>query len=82
MDLEDWEYAAPAHLQYWPAHVNPTGPGTWEHPRAFATLREAVTAAVTEAPPQAHVAWIMTSGGRALKPADIEDLWLRMRATA
>lgn len=80
MTLEAWEHAAPAQLQYWPAHAHPTGPGAWDHPRAFATLREAITAAITETPTQAHVAWILTSGGRTLTPADIEDLWLQMQA--
>ena len=51
MELETWQIGAPAHLQYWPAHVHPTGPGIWDHPRTFDTLREAVAAAVTEAPP-------------------------------
>jgi hypothetical protein len=80
MDLETWEHAAPAQLQYWPANAHPTGPGAWDHPRAFASLSEAITAAITDKAPHAHVAWILTSGGRTLKPADIEDLWLQMQS--
>jgi hypothetical protein len=82
MDLEPWEFKAPAQLQYWPAHVHPTGPGAWDHPRPFPTLREAVAAAINDAAPQSQVAWILTSSGRTLKPADIEDLWLQLRASA
>ncbi len=82
MELETWELGAPAHLQFWPTHVNPTGPGAWDHPRTFETLREAVTAAITETAPNSQVAWILTSGGRTLKPAEIEDLWLQLSAAA
>jgi hypothetical protein len=80
MDLDDREHAGPAQLQFWPAHAHPTGPGAWDHPRAFPTLREAIAAAITDTTPHAHVAWILTSGGRMLKPADVEDLWLQMQA--
>ena len=85
MSLEKWEYAAPAQLQFWPAHVNPSGPAAWDSPSAFATLREAIAAAAAAAPaapaaPPAKVAWILTSGGKMLTPADIEGLWLDMQA--
>jgi hypothetical protein len=79
MELDSWEISAPAHLQYWPAHVHPTGAGAWDHPRTFDSLRDAVGAAINDAAPPAQVAWILTSGGHTLKPADIEDLWLRLR---
>ena len=82
MDIESWELSAPAHLQFWPAHINPTGAGSWDRPRTFESLRDAVTAAITEAPPEAQVAWILTSAGKVLKPADIEDLWLQLHAPA
>jgi hypothetical protein len=80
-DLESWEFGAPAQLQYWPAHVHPSGPGIWDHPRSFRTLRDAVAAAVTEPRPRSQVAWILTSGGRTLEPHDIEDLWLQLKAS-
>jgi hypothetical protein len=80
-ELEPWEYSAPARLQYWPVHINPTNSGVWDHPKAFETLREAVACAITEPTPALNVAWIMTSGGHVLKPQDIEDLWLRFKAT-
>jgi hypothetical protein len=79
-ELEPWEYSAPARLQYWPVHINPTNSGVWDHPKAFETLREAVAWAITEPEPSFNVAWIMTSGGRILKSHDIEDLWLRFKA--
>jgi hypothetical protein len=82
MNLEPWEIGSPAQLQYWPAHVHPTGPGAWDHPRAFPTLRDAIRAAITEAAPQSQVAWILTSGGRTLEPNEIEDLWLQLQASA
>jgi hypothetical protein len=83
MSLENWEYAAPAQLQFWPAHVNPSGPAAWDSPTAFATLREAIAAAAASpAAPPATVAWILTSGGKMLTPADIEGLWLDMQAPA
>src|ERR1043166_9058930 len=40
--VEDWEFDSPAHLQYWPAHVHPTGPGSWDRPRLFSRLRGAI----------------------------------------
>ena len=80
MDLDEWEHAAPAQLQYWPAHAYPSGAGAWDHPRNFGSLREAIAAAIADKRPETHVAWILTSGGRTLKPADIEDLWLDMQA--
>jgi hypothetical protein len=79
-ELESWEYSAPARLQYWPVHINPTNSGVWDHPKAFETLREAVAWAITEPEPTFNVAWIMTSGGHILKPHDIEDLWLKFKA--
>jgi hypothetical protein len=82
MELENWELGAPAHLQYWPAHINPTGAGAWDHPRTFETLREAVTAAVTQTPPHSQLAWILTSAGRIMEPAEVEDLWLQLQAPA
>lgn len=78
--IEDWEFEAPAHLQYWPAHVHPTGPGSWDKPRLFASLREAIAAAATDPDPAAGVAWILTSGGRILRAVDIEALWLDQKA--
>jgi hypothetical protein len=78
--IENWEFNAPAHLQYWPAHVNPTGPGSWDKPRMFASLREAVAAAATDATPPSGVAWILTSGGHILRSLDIEALWLDRKA--
>ena len=78
--VEAWEFKAPAHLQYWPAHVNPTGPGSWDKPRMFTSLREAVAAAATDATPPAGVAWILTSGGHILRSLDIEALWLDRKA--
>jgi hypothetical protein len=74
--VEDWEFDSPAHLQYWPAHVHPTGPGSWDRPRLFSTLREAIAAAATDSDPSAGVAWILTSGGHILRAVDIEALWL------
>jgi hypothetical protein len=84
MEFEPWELGAPAQLQFWPARINPTGAAAWDHPRAFETLREAVAAAVaeTQTQPAAQLAWILTSAGRILKPADVEDLWLRLHAPA
>ena len=79
-EVEPWEYSAPARLQYWPVHINPTNSGVWDHPKAFETLREAVAWAITEPDPNFNVAWIMTSGGHVLKPHDIEDLWLKFKA--
>jgi hypothetical protein len=80
MDLENWELSAPAQLQFWPAHLNPSGPAAWDSPRGFETLREAIAAAVAANPkPPASVAWILTSGGKMLTPADIEGLWLDMQ---
>ena len=78
--VEDWEFDAPAHLQYWPAHVHPTGPGSWDKPRLFPTLREAIAAAASDADPPAGVAWILTSGGHTLRAVDIETLWLDQQA--
>ena len=78
--VEPWEFDAPAHLQYWPAHVHPDGPGAWDKPRMFTTLREAIAAAATDAAPPAGVAWILTSGGRVLRAFDIETLWLDQQA--
>lgn len=78
--VEDWEFNAPAHLQYWPAHVNPTGPGSWDKPRMFASLRDAVAAAATDGTPPSGVAWILTSGGHILRSLDIEALWLDRKA--
>jgi hypothetical protein len=80
IDLEPWEYAAPARLQYWPVHINPIRSGNWDHPRTFASLREALACAITEPAPPSNVAWIMTSGGHVLEPVDIEDLWLMLKA--
>jgi hypothetical protein len=79
MTVELWELDAPAQLQYWPAHVHPTGPGSWDKPRIFQTLREAIKAAITDPEPQGNVAWIMTSGGHTLRAADIEALWLELK---
>jgi hypothetical protein len=78
--VETWEFDAPAHLQYWPAHVHPTGPGSWDRPRLFASLRDAIAAAATDAAPPAGVAWILTSGGHILRALDIEALWLDQKA--
>jgi hypothetical protein len=78
--IEEWEFDAPAHLQYWPAHVHPSGPGAWDKPRMFASLREAIAAAATDATPAAGVAWILTSGGRILRAPDVETLWLDQQA--
>jgi hypothetical protein len=78
--IEDWEFDAPAHLQYWPAHVHPAGPGSWDKPRLFSTLREAIAAAATDPDPPAGIAWILTSGGRTLRALDIETLWLDQKA--
>jgi len=80
MDRAHGEIAAPAPLQCCPAHVDPSGPGIWDHPRTFGTLREAVAAAITEPAPPSQVAWILTSGGRTLEPHDIEDLWLQLKS--
>lgn len=78
--VENWEFDAPAHLQYWPVHVHPTGPGSWDRPRLFSTLREAIAAAASDPDPPAGVAWILTSGGHTLRQADIETLWLDQKA--
>lgn len=78
--VEAWEFDSPAHLQYWPAHVNPTGPGSWDKPRLFSSLREAIAAAATDPDPPAGVAWILTSGGHILRAVDIETLWLDQQA--
>jgi hypothetical protein len=78
--VEDWEFEAPAHLQYWPAHVHPTGPGSWDKPRLFPTLREAIAAAAGDPEPPSGVAWILTSGGHTLQTANIEALWLDHKA--
>ena len=78
--VEDWEFDAPAHLQYWPAHVHPAGPGSWDKPRLFSTLREAIAAAAGDPTPPSGVAWILTSGGHTLQAADIEALWLDRKA--
>lgn len=80
MEIESWEYGAPAHLQYWPAHVNPTGPEAWDQPQAFPTLREAITAAITNPAPPAQVAYILTSSGRMLRQEDIEAAWLDLQS--
>jgi hypothetical protein len=79
-NVEEWEFDAPAHLQYWPAHVHPDGPGAWDRPRLFGSLREAIAAAATDASPTAGVAWILTSGGHILRAADVEALWLDRQA--
>ena len=78
--VEEWEFDSPAHLQYWPAHVHPTGPGSWDRPRLFSSLREAIAAAATDPDPAAGVAWILTSGGHILRAVDIEALWLDQQA--
>lgn len=78
--VEAWEFDSPAHLQYWPAHVHPTGPGSWDKPRLFPSLREAIAAAATDPEPAVGVAWILTSGGRILRAVDIETLWLDHQA--
>ena len=78
--VEDWEFDAPAHLQYRPAHVHPTGPGSWDKPRLFSTLREAIAAAAGDPTPPSGVAWILTSGGHTLQSAEIEALWLDRKA--
>ena len=78
--VEDWEFDAPAHLQYWPAHVHPAGPGSWDKPRLFSTLREAIAAAASDPDPSSGVAWILTSGGHTLRAVDIETLWLDQKA--
>ena len=80
MSLEKWEYGAPAQLQFWPAHLNPSGPAAWDSPTVFATLREAIAAAATSTASSSQVAWILTSGGTMLTPTDIEGLWLDMQA--
>lgn len=80
MPVEAWEFEAPAQLQYWPAHVHPTGPGAWDKPRMFHTLREAVEAAVTDPAPPSSIAWILTSGGHTLRASDVEALWLELKA--
>lgn len=80
MPAEAWEFDAPAQLQYWPAHVHPTGPGSWDKPRLFPTLRAAVAAAVSEEAPASRVAWILTSGGHTLRASEIEGLWLEFSA--
>ncbi len=78
--VEAWEFDAPAHLQYWPVHVHPAGPGSWDKPRLFPTLREAIAAAATDPDASAGVAWILTSGGHTLRAVDIETLWLDQKA--
>jgi hypothetical protein len=78
--VEEWEFDPPAHLQYWPAHVHPTGPGSWDRPRLFPTLREAIAAAASDPDPPAGVAWILTSGGHTLRAVEIETLWLDQKA--
>ena len=78
--IGQWEFDSPAHLQYWPAHVHPTGPGSWDRPRLFSNLREAIVAAATAPDSDAGVAWILTSGGHILRAADIEALWLDQQA--
>jgi hypothetical protein len=79
-NVEEWEFDAPAHLQYWPAHVHPDGPGAWDRPRLFGSLRDAIAAAATDAAPTAGIAWILTSGGHILRAVDIEALWLDRQA--
>jgi hypothetical protein len=79
-NVAEWELDAPAHLQYWPAHVHPDGPGAWDRPRLFGSLRDAIAAAATDASPPAGVAWILTSGGHVLRALDIESLWLDRKA--
>jgi hypothetical protein len=74
--VEDWEFDAPAHLQCWPAHVHPAGPGSWDRPRLFSTLREAIATAVTDPDPPG----ILTSGGHTLRALDVETLWLDQKA--
>ena len=78
--VEPWEFDAPAHLQYWPAHVHPDGPGSWDKPRMFTSLNEAIASAATDPAPPAGVAWILTSGGHVLRARDIETLWLDQKA--
>ncbi len=78
--IESWELDAPAQLQYWPAHVHPSGPGSWDRPRMFASLRDAIAAAVTEPAPPSGVAWILTGGGHTLQPIDIEAMWLELQS--
>jgi hypothetical protein len=78
--VEDWEFDSPAHLQYWPAHVHPSGPGSWDKPRLFPTLREAIAAAAADPERPSGVAWILTSGGHILRAVDIETLWLDQKA--
>ena len=78
--VEGWEFDSPAHLQYWPTHVHPTGPGAWDKPRLFSSLREAIAVAATDPDPAAGVAWILTSGGHILRAVDIETLWLDQKA--
>ncbi len=82
MELERWEYGAPAQLQFWPHNINPSGAEAWDSPRSYGTLREAIAAAITDPAPPSQIAWILTSGGRTLTPADIEGLWLDMQSPA
>ena len=72
---------APARLQYWPVDPDPTQSARWEDARRFASLREAVKAAMTERRPEGKVAYLLTQSGVALRPADLERIWSQLGST-
>ena len=70
---------SPARLQYWPIDPDPTQSARWEDARRFASLREALKAAMTERRPEGKAAYLLTNSGLALRPVDLEQIWVKLQ---
>ena len=66
---------APARLQYWPIVPDLYESARWEDARRFASLREALRAAMTEACPDGKAAYVLTASGVALRPNELPEIW-------
>jgi hypothetical protein len=70
---------APARLQYWPVGPDLIESARWEDARRFPSLRDALSAAMTEARPAGKAAYLLTQSGLALRPDQVEEIWSRLQ---
>lgn len=62
-------------LQYWPPSHAVDAPDGWPEAYEFDSVEDAVAFAMTQAPANRELAWLRTTEGKVLKPAEIRRLW-------